>query len=388
MDSAMSGPGGLTKLGAGRLELVGNNANTFGGIVRVNAGELWLNKTNVLAVPSHLVIGTVTNGAAVRLFRAAQIASTTYVGADHVSSLFDLQGFSQTVASIAGNPSVNIGPGTLTIGGDGIGAGYIGGAISGSGALTKTGTGTLTLAGNNAAFGGVATVSGGTLVVNGMMANAAINVASGAKLAGSGSVGFVNGNGMVSPGNSPGKLTTKHFTNANSATLMIELNGTLAGATFDQVDVTGTVKLGGTLQVTHSSNTPPNTQFTIIKNDSSDAVIGSFNGLSQGAQFTAGGVKLQISYTGGDGNDVVLTQIGTATNAQMRGVSKIIGSTMQISGLGSPGFDYTVQASTNLSAANWVTIGTATAGGNGSLTFNDFNAMDNFPMRYYRFIIP
>src|SRR5439155_302953 len=52
-----------------------------------------------------------------------------------------------------------------------------------------------------------------------------------------------------------------------------------------------------------------------VANDSNDAVMGTFNGLPEGKVFGAvlGGanVDFQISYQGGDGNDVVLT----ATNA-------------------------------------------------------------------------
>jgi hypothetical protein len=50
-----------------------------------------------------------------------------------------------------------------------------------------------------------------------------------------------------------------------------------------------------------------NDTFMIIKNDSTDAVTGTFTGLAQGATFVVSGVTFQISYTGGDGNDVVLT---------------------------------------------------------------------------------
>ena len=47
--------------------------------------------------------------------------------------------------------------------------------------------------------------------------------------------------------------------------------------------------------------------FTIINNDGSDAVTGTFDGLAQGATITDGNVTFTISYTGGNGNDVVLT---------------------------------------------------------------------------------
>jgi hypothetical protein len=47
--------------------------------------------------------------------------------------------------------------------------------------------------------------------------------------------------------------------------------------------------------------------FTIINNDGTDAVTGTFAGLAQGATFVVGGETFQINYKGGDGNDVTLT---------------------------------------------------------------------------------
>ena len=66
----------------------------------------------------------------------------------------------------------------------------IGGAISGSGGLTKTGSNTLTLTGTNT-YGGQTGVNAGTLVINGNQGGAtgAVTVASGARLAGAGTVG-------------------------------------------------------------------------------------------------------------------------------------------------------------------------------------------------------
>ena len=49
--------------------------------------------------------------------------------------------------------------------------------------------------------------------------------------------------------------------------------------------------------------------FTILANDGSDEIGGTFAGLAQGATFLTGGDRFQISYTGGDGNDIVLTAI-------------------------------------------------------------------------------
>jgi subtilisin-like proprotein convertase family protein len=87
------------------------------------------------------------------------------------------------------------------------------------------------------------------------------------------------------------------------------------------------VSLGGaSLNVTTAfgANDAPvaGTQFVIINNDAADAVLGTFNGLASGSVLTAGNLKFAISYTGGSGNDVVLT----LTNTTLDFVSSAISS--------------------------------------------------------------
>ena len=378
----MSGAASLHKGGSGTLLLDGSAANTFSGAFFIDAGEVALSKTNVIALAGNVAIGTATNAATLRLHGANQIASSSSVHASYPASLFDLQGYTQTLAAFTGGAGINIGSGLLSVAG-----GWASGVITGNGAFMKLGGSAFSLTGNSPAFTGETRLYAGTLIVDGSLANSPVVTSAGTTLAGNGSVGPVNNSGAVSPGTSPGKLTTKNFTNNATATLALELNGTVAGVSYDQLDVTGTVKLGGALQLSRGAGTPANSTFTIIKNDGADAVNGTFAGLAQGAQVTAGGAKFQISYTGGDGNDVVLTQVATATNALMTSVARQAGGAMLVQGVGSPGFDYAVQASTNLSTTNWVNLGPVTPAGSGALIFNDA-ASTNLPSRFYRFVIP
>src|SRR5678815_99286 len=71
--------------------------------------------------------------------------------------------------------------------------------------------------------------------------------------------------------------------------------------------VLGTVSLANpVLEVSLSLNPPlAGEQFTLIDNDGSDAVTGTFAGLPEGSVFTADNESFRISYAGGDGNDVV-----------------------------------------------------------------------------------
>lgn len=58
-----------------------------------------------------------------------------------------------------------------------------------------------------------------------------------------------------------------------------------------------------------------------------------------------------------------------------------------LNGTGFPLLNYLVQANTDISSTNWITIGNITADGNGALFFTDTNAV-NQPSRFYRFVAP
>ena len=57
----------------------------------------------------------------------------------------------------------------------------------------------------------------------------------------------------------------------------------------------------------HTSTRWHHLRGTIINNDGADPVAGTFSGLAQGATIVVNSTPLVISYTGGTGNDVVLT---------------------------------------------------------------------------------
>jgi Bacterial Ig-like domain (group 3)/Calx-beta domain len=67
------------------------------------------------------------------------------------------------------------------------------------------------------------------------------------------------------------------------------------------------VAVGGSLTVDISSGAPAAGQtFTIIDNDGTDPVSGTFTGMPERATIPLAGQVIRISYQGGDGNDVVL----------------------------------------------------------------------------------
>ncbi len=92
------------------------------------------------------------------------------------------------------------------------------------------------------------------------------------------------------------------------------------GTLYDQVDVTGIVDLGGATlagSVINPFNPELNTgtTFVLLDHDGTDAITATFAGLAEGATVKIGGSSFSISYTGGSGNDVVLTAINDAPEA-------------------------------------------------------------------------
>ena len=186
--------------------------------------------------------------------------------------------------------------------------------ITGTGSLEKTGAGTLTLSGANT-YTGTTMISAGTLTVTGSLAAAStVTVASGGTLGGTGTVAgtvTVQSGGTIAAGASPGTLKTGDLILTAGGTASFELDGTTAGTQHDQIDVTGTVDLGGATLSLDLGYTPTNGDtYLIIENDGAEAVTGTFTGLAEGATLTSGSQQFTISYTGGDGNDVLLTYSG------------------------------------------------------------------------------
>src|SRR5690606_37904026 len=102
---------------------------------------------------------------------------------------------------------------------------------------------------------------------------------SGGILKGTGTAGVlvVNTGGTLAPGLSPGCLNSGNLTLAG--TFEVEIGGTTACTQYDQQKVTGAVNLtGGTLNTSLVNGFTPTAgnTFTIIDNDSNDAVTGTF----------------------------------------------------------------------------------------------------------------
>jgi autotransporter-associated beta strand protein len=326
-NTAPATAGGLTFNGGGLVQLGGaGTVNTYTGGTTLNAGTLELFKNaGVNAIPGNAAPGadlTIGDGiGGVRADRVMirninQIADAADVQIAS-SGVLDLQTFSstETIGSLAGSGNVDLGPtSVLTVGGVTNGNSTVyGGAIVGAGSLVKAGSGILELTGASEIVGGAVINNTGGLVVSGSLSGA-VTVNTGATLGGDGSIigaVTVNTGATLAPGASPGSLDVGNL--ALSGTFAVELGGT---SSYDQVNVTGSITLGGTLNGSLVGGYTPSGQselFFIAINDGFDAVNNTFAGLAQDGTVSIDGFDFVIGYTGDSvagtftgGNDVVL----------------------------------------------------------------------------------
>lgn len=127
--------------------------------------------------------------------------------------------------------------------------------------------------------------------------------------------GFVIGS-VGHPSGLSGTTAILHTGNLSanaSTTFAMRLAGTTAGTGYDQIQVTGTVSLGGaSFSPTVAFAPAAGTVLRIIDNDGVDPIVGTFSGLPEGAVGTLGGVSGRISYVGGTGNDFTLTVLSSS----------------------------------------------------------------------------
>ncbi|HEY1855721.1 autotransporter outer membrane beta-barrel domain-containing protein [Acidocella sp.] len=168
------------------------------------------------------------------------------------------------------------------------------GPIAGTGSLVKQGSGLAILNGNSSGFAGTTTIDGGTLEVGdaadpGAVLGGDVAVNAGAQLRGHGTIGGnVTNDGAVFPGGTIGILTVDgNYTQNSGGTLNIEITpNTVAGTGYDQLQVTGSANLAGTLAVQVDSGTySVGSQYDILT--ASGGVTGKFTAYSYTPAFAA-----------------------------------------------------------------------------------------------------
>jgi hypothetical protein len=151
--------------------------------------------------------------------------------------------------------------------------------------------------------------AGQTIMSGGNLSTSTTLNINGGILKGTGTItGSVANAATVAPGLSPGTMTiTQNYTQTAAGTLQFEQNGPTPGTQYDQLVVTGTVALAGTIDI-HTLATPAvTTSFVLISNGGADAVSGNFTGAPEGTVLVTPDGNYRASYKGNDGNDVVLT---------------------------------------------------------------------------------
>lgn len=137
------------------LTILGTIAGT-NGLRKTGAGTLVLNAGNSLTGDVTIAAGTIRTAAAAALPVGATV---TVLG----GATLNLDGFNQTIGSLAGAGTTALGAGALTCGD--AGNAVFSGSFTGSGELNKVGAGVLTLSGHSGAFTGAINVNEGTLNV-------------------------------------------------------------------------------------------------------------------------------------------------------------------------------------------------------------------------------
>ena len=223
-----------------------------------------------------------------------------------------------TIGSLegGGTSGINYRNRTLVLGGNNLSTVYAG-EILGTGALIKTGTGTIVLSSNNL-FPGSTVVNSGGLVVNGTLSSPV--TVNGGALSGGGTIsgGLVINGGTLAPGNSIGTMTLNgNLVHNSSGTYQVEVNAAGQG---DRINATGTATLnGGTVQVlAQQGSYAPRTTYTVV--NATGGLTGAFSSVTSSYAF----LSPALSY---DANNAYLTLSvafangGQTPNQQAAGVA-------------------------------------------------------------------
>jgi autotransporter-associated beta strand protein len=308
VSGVLSGTGGLTKLGSGTLVLTA--ANTYTGNTIVSAGTL-------------------------QLASGARLSSATAVNLSASGATLDMNGNSQTIASLTGvsGSALMLGGSALTVGGDATTT--FSGAITstGAGTLTKAGSGTLTLSASNA-FTGAVNFNGGLInaaSLNNLGSGSALNFNGGGlqfaavydpsartmTFQSGGATLDTNGKNIVLA-NPIGNGGAGGLTKAGSGTLTLNAANTYTG---DTIISGGTLELAPTGQIATASDINTSATTATLQIDSGTYTVGNISGvgntiLSAGGNLTVSSV-VQNTLTIGDGATLTIAPIPGGPTAGM-----------------------------------------------------------------------
>jgi autotransporter-associated beta strand protein len=246
----------------------------------------------------------------------------TGVGVE-AGSTFDLAGFSQRLTAVGGTGTMDTGTasGVLTLDGaaaifDGTLAGP--GRVAGNAAPT-----TYPLKGTHPLTGTFETNAALDVAANTVMPAAIVARGGIVTIESGSSLGALTLDGAaeylrVGSDASAGGITTRGLTLPAAATTKVWLT-----AATPRITVNGSVALAGGFSFSTSAQLPlpapgggggsAAAALTIIDNDGTDPIVGSFANLPEGSRLTIGGGEYRVSYSGGTGNDLTLTPAAEPT---------------------------------------------------------------------------
>jgi|GEM_PF-5241299 len=346
----ISGAGAFIKNGSGLSVFSGSVANTYAGTTTINNGELRVTKSAGIGIPGNVTVGDGANTASLTTTVAEKIADTAVVTVKPAAT-FAPAALETIGGLVLDGGAVNSGASILAIGGNitanqsttitspvqmnGVVRDWTvvdGQTLALSGPLTispantgttqrKTGPGTLVVSGNAAVTS--FNLEQGTLQLDNPSETLTIGITlNRGTLTGSGRAVRVTAaaGGVISPATGSGTAVFKasRLTANNATTFEFDINGATAGSGHDQLDIAassidpssnGVTLANAALVIRDTVSLPLSTTITLIKNDGTDAVSGTFTGLANFAFVTTNFNRFIISYNGGDGNDVTLTAV-------------------------------------------------------------------------------
>ena len=362
----------LTINSGGPVEFTGTQANTYNAITRFqNGAELHLNKITGNAIPGAMLM----DAGFVTLKASNQIADSSVVSFPTGGTL-DLSGFSETILKAEGQSqgTISLGAGTLTLNGTtnaqlGSAAGTFNVFGTAASSIHKKGPGVLTIYRGEEQAGMELTalhLDAGTVRLNGYW-QGPIHV-NGGILEGSARCGIITNQGGTLNFASKEVLG---LTSQGSGTLACILNSDVPFTGYGMMEVKGTVNLTG-LNLNLMLGYVPMTgsDYTLISNDGTDAVIGTFSGRPEGAIFNLNGHPFTISYKGGSSNnDVVIRFIGTGTpGPEITSVRPLGNGWVQVDMKWEPGKAVKLERAYNNGLEHWSTQGSYTMDAQGKAT--------------------
>lgn len=268
-----------------------NAPGTYSGGTTLTAGTLQLGVTSVGSVGAITTSVIGTGGLALNggTLSSGSTAARTILNAITIGGDVTLGDATKTGAlTFSADAAIGSSTRTLTT----ASAAMFSGNITGTGGITKAGSGALTLTGNNTYTGGT-TVSTGTLLVNNTSGSGtgtgSLLVSAGATLGGSGEIaGITTISGILAPGNSIGTLTVANdvtwdgsLLSDGTANWKFELG---ADNTADLLRITGGasefLKGSGSVFCFDFLGSTETGTFTLVDWDSTAFVGGGFEGTS------------------------------------------------------------------------------------------------------------